>query len=61
MWLNEFDSVKVAYPQDGKILVWLNADQSKEIRMETYKDLTKIPDFDGDYNWDRLKLSDTSA
>ena len=58
---NECESVKVAYPQDGKILVRLTADPSKIIRMESYKDLTKIPDFDGEYDWDKLKLADTSA
>ena len=58
---NELESVKVAYPQDGKILVRQHADPTKIIRMESYKDLTKIPGFSGEFDWNKLRLSDASA
>ena len=55
---NEFVSVKVAYPQDGRILVCTVSDPTRVVRMESYKDLRKIPGFSGTYNWVKLKISD---
>ena len=59
---NESDLVKVAYPQEGKILVRTVADPNKVIRMESFKDLHKINGYSTDsYDWDKLKLSDIFA
>ena len=59
---NESALVKVAYPQEGKILVRTVADPSKVIRLESFKDLRRIPDYPTDhYDWDKLKLSDIFA
>ena len=54
---NKLDSVKVAYPQDGKICVRLKSDPKKVIRMESYLDLEKIG-YSGEYDWKELKLDD---
>ena len=54
---NKLDYVKVAYPQDGKICVRLNANPKKVIRLESYLDLEKIG-HNGEYNWKELKLDD---
>ena len=58
---NDLENVKVAYPQEGKILVRLHTDPSKVIRMESYKDLKKIPGFNGEFDWEKLKLLDIDA
>ena len=54
---NEIDSVKVAYPQDGKIFVRMADDPSKvKLRMESFLDLKKIDGFSGAFDWEKLKL-----
>ena len=54
---NELDTVKVAYPMDGKIMVRLHANPNRAIRMESYKDLHRIG-FTGEPDWSKLKLDD---
>ena len=57
-FVNKQSTVKIAYPQDGKICVRLHANENKVIRLESYKDLDKIgisvPTEDLD--WAELKL-----
>ena len=55
---NEMSSVKVAYPQGGCIAVRTISEPTKIIWMESYKDLCKIPDFSGVFDWEKLKLKD---
>ena len=41
-YVNKQSTVKIAYPQDGKICVRLHANENKVIRLDSYKDLDKI-------------------
>ena len=58
---NEIESVKVAYPQGGKIFVRTKENPSRVIQLETYKDLDNVPGFSGELNYQKLKLRDGAA
>ena len=56
-YVNEQENVRVAYPQNGKILVRLENNPDKVIRIETFKDLQRVG-FSGLVDFSKLKLND---
>ena len=54
-FVNELESVKVAYPQNGKVLVRLQNNPDKVIRIESFRDLHRVG-YSGRPDFTKLKL-----